>query len=63
MILIIFDLPNKNEINTSNNEDRNLNRLIILPEEDNDLDTNIGRPIGNEYYSISNKLKYIFVFI
>lgn len=37
----------------------NENRLIILPNEEKEKTTNIGRPIGREYYDINAKLLYM----
>lgn len=37
----------------------NSERLIILPGEDNEMTTNIGRPIGREYWDIQSKLTYM----
>ncbi|RPA71481.1 amidohydrolase 2 [Ascobolus immersus RN42] len=36
-------------------------RLVILPSEDTNASTSIGRPIGPEYYDISHKLKFMDV--
>jgi hypothetical protein len=32
-------------------------RLVILPGEDKEKTTNIGRPIGSEYWDIQEKIK------
>ena len=34
-------------------------RLIILPDEDDDATTTAGRPIGKEYFDIDTKLKFM----
>ncbi len=37
----------------------NEDRLVILPGEDRELTTNIGRPIGEEYWNVESKLKFM----
>jgi predicted TIM-barrel fold metal-dependent hydrolase len=37
----------------------NENRLVILPGEDKESTTNIGRPIGEEYWNVEAKLKFM----
>ena len=32
-------------------------RLVILPGEDKEVTTNIGRPIGQEYWNVDAKIK------
>jgi aminocarboxymuconate-semialdehyde decarboxylase len=34
-------------------------RLVILPDEEKETTTNVGRPIGREYWSIETKLQYM----
>lgn len=34
-------------------------RLVILPDEEKEHTTNIGRPIGREYWSVETKLQYM----
>lgn len=46
------DIP---KILTVGNEDR----LIILPGEDNETTTSVGRPIGKEYWSVEAKLRFM----
>jgi aminocarboxymuconate-semialdehyde decarboxylase len=46
------DIP---RVSTINGQDR----LIILPGEDNEKTTNIGRPIGREYWDVNAKLHYM----
>jgi aminocarboxymuconate-semialdehyde decarboxylase len=38
-----------------NNEDR----LVILPDEEREKTTNVGRPIGREYWSVDTKIQYM----
>lgn len=42
-------------------EAEGVNRLVILPGEDAESTTAIGRPIGREYYDVQAKLKYMDV--
>lgn len=35
-------------------------RLVILPGEDKEKTTNIGRPIGPEYWNVEEKLRSAF---
>jgi predicted TIM-barrel fold metal-dependent hydrolase len=35
------------------------NRLVILPDEEKEKTTTIGRPIGKEYFSVETKLQYM----
>lgn len=46
------DIP---KVLTINGEDR----LVILPGEENEKTTNVGRPIGKEYWSVESKLQYM----
>jgi len=46
------DIP---KVLTINGEDR----LVILPGEENEKTTNVGRPIGKEYWSVETKLQYM----
>ena len=46
------DVPYVREIN-------NENRLVILPGEDSETTTAVGRPIGKEYYDVNAKLAYM----
>jgi aminocarboxymuconate-semialdehyde decarboxylase len=34
-------------------------RLVILPDEEKETTTNVGRPIGREYWSVETKLQYM----
>ena len=34
-------------------------RVVILPDEDKDASTSAGRPIGKEYYSIEEKIRFM----
>lgn len=34
-------------------------RLVILPGEDNESTTSVGRPIGKEYWSLDAKLRFM----
>jgi predicted TIM-barrel fold metal-dependent hydrolase len=36
-------------------------RLVILPGEDKEKSTNIGRPIGKEYFDVESKLRFMDV--
>lgn len=38
-----------------------LDRLVILPDEDKEKSTSIGRPIGREYFDVNAKLKFMDV--
>lgn len=46
------DIP---RVQTINGDDR----LIILPGEDDEKTTAVGRPIGREYWDVQAKLKYM----
>jgi hypothetical protein len=46
------DVPYVRMVNDSN-------RLVILPGEDKEGTTAIGRPIGKEYYDVESKLRYM----
>lgn len=46
------DIP---KVRTVNNEDR----LIILPGEEDEKTTTVGRPIGREYFDVQAKLEYM----
>lgn len=43
------------KVKTINGEDR----LIILPGEDHETTTSVGRPIGKEYWSVQSKLRFM----
>lgn len=47
-----IDIPRVQSINGDD-------RLIILPGEDDEKTTAVGRPIGREYWDVSAKLKYM----
>ena len=37
----------------------NIDRLVILPGEDKEKSTAVGRPIGKEYYDVQSKIKFM----
>ena len=54
------DIPRVVRIsNTINNTTVTSDRLVILPDEDKEKTTTIGRPIGREYFDVDWKLQYM----